>query len=343
MILPLIAFFSAISSTIPIRSIDSATARKALLRARIAASPAVVDDWQVLGPIAGDTAIVLRQGTEVARLPWDPGMEAATATATVLPDLADSGWTDRLRRWSAPPTGISLQAGVLSAISPGTNPIAFQALQADARVGWKDWVSVGAGARLERVLSTPPIAIPLGDSIVLPVVDWTVSACGPVVCLEGRTRTLPIGAESWLQQRLSDNLTARREGDFWRASADSAFKGSWESKIVAHFGYLEYSLSRCPGLWKGSLQSLGLKGSQPAGASWGAGALWTSGLMATWVELGVSDLPLPWLRVRKQPIAWSPVQARMEWRSFRQFFASLQTTLTIPDPFPFSRPRSNPP
>ncbi|MBK9579888.1 MAG: hypothetical protein IPK50_16950 [Fibrobacterota bacterium] len=338
MIFPLLALFSALPSTMPIRSIDSATARTALVRAGVSVSPAPVDDWQVLGPLPGDSAVILRQGTEVARIAWDPRLESSSQST--LPRMDDSGWSSRLRRWSAPPTGIRISAGALSAVATGSNPIVMNTVDADMRVGWRNWVSVGAGARIERLLSTPPIAVPLGDSIVVPVMDWTISACGPGVCLEGRTRTLPVGAESWLQPRLSDDLVARRRGDFWRTSADSAFEGSWETRVVAHAGYLHYSWSRCPGLWNGSLQTLGLRGSQTNGVSWGAGAIWTVERLASWVELGFPDFALPLPRIRKRPIAWCPVSARLEWRSFRQFSASLQTTLSFPDPFPFSQPGS---
>lgn len=341
MIFPLLALFSALPSSMPIRSIDSATARKALVRAGAVVSPAPVDDWQVLGPLPGDSAVVLRQGTEVARIAWVPQFENSAQSMPLR--LDDQDWSARLLRWSAPPTGIHITAGALSGVATGSNPIIFNILDADMRVGWRNWVSLGAGARIERLLSTPPIAIPLGDSIVVPVMDWTVSACGPGVCLEGRTRTLPVGAESWLQPRLSDNLFTRREGDFWRTSADSAFGGSWETRVVAHFGYLQYIWSRCPGLWNGSLQSFGLRGSQTHGVSWGAGAIWTEERMASWVELGSPELSLPLPRIRKRSIAWCPVSARMEWRSFRQFSASVQTTLSIPDPFPFSQPGSTSP
>lgn len=323
-------------SAFPIRSIDSGTVHKALVRAGVRVSPAPVDDWQVMGPVSGDTAVVFRQGTEVARIPWNPSLEANSSLVSKSPE--DSLWVPRFRKWAAPPKGGRLALGFSSGIATGTSPIAMATVDADLKMGWKDLGSIGAGARVERLLATPPIAVPLGDSIVPLVVDWTFSVCGPVVCLEERTRTLPIGAETWLQPRLSDDLAARRDGSFWKASADSAFGGSWETRLVGHLGILEYSWSRCPGLWNGALQSLGLKGASPNGVAWGAGAIWTRERMATWVELGVAELPLPLARIRKQSIAWSPIQARLDWRSFRQFSASLRTTISFPDPFPFSQP-----
>ncbi|HOX52854.1 MAG TPA: hypothetical protein PKY05_15325, partial [Fibrobacteria bacterium] len=313
MIFPLLAVLAATPPSMPLRSIDSTLARKVLEGAGSAVSPAPVDDWQVLGPLPGDTAVILRQGTEVVRIRWDSRLDASTTP--LVPNLADSGWGSTLRRWTDPSTGIRLSSGLATAVSPGSSPIVATHLDADFRTGWRGWVSVGANVRMEQLLSTPPIAIPLGDSIVRPVVDWGLSACGPGICLEGRTRTLPVGVESWLQPRLSDHLVARREGEFWESTADSAFPGAWETKLLAHLGAVHYSYSICPGLWKGAIQSLGLRSSQDAGASWGGGLLWTRERLASWVELGFSDIPLPLLRVRRRSIGWSPVRARLEWRT----------------------------
>lgn len=309
--------------------VDSSVVGKVLAANSLAVPRSPVDDWMVVGPLA-DSAIILRQGTEVARVPWDRRLEADRSSAAPVSGPFDA---TLLSRWMAPRRGLEISSGFWQGISPGTNPFAALYTESRFQKGLGEWVTLGGMGRLDRVTASPPIAVPLGDSIIPLVWEWGASVCGPVVCLERWTRTLPIGSETWLQHRFSDNLSRREPGDFWVASGDSGYKPSASYRAIARMGNLEYSVEVCQALWSGSLQSLGWH-QQSGAVAWGTGFLWTRERMVSWGELGISDRTLPLVRVRGQELHWSPLLFRLDWRNFRQFSIGLRTSVKIPDPTP---------
>ena len=161
-----------------------------------------------------------------------------------------------------------------------------------------------------------------------------MAVCGPGLCLEMEHHALPVGSHSWRQVGLDSLLRLGEPGSFWKVSGDSSFSGAWERRLVAHVGVLEYRLSACPGLWAGSVQSLGLRDLPAGWASFGVGETWTSYSAATWLEFALG--PAVWRLPRFGGLPWSlevePIRLRLDYRDFNQFALTLQATASFPDP-----------
>jgi|GEM_PF-1586464 hypothetical protein len=335
-ILCLAASFLLPAAPEPVR-LDSTKARSLL--ASVGATEIVprTADWTLVGPV-GDSAVLLAQGTEFARVPWTDIDSAPSKQAR-----SDSGWStwegfrptvDNLRRWTVPPSGLAARMGASTADSPGSFPTTEWYTGVEGMYGWRGWLGAGMGVRWDQMEQTPRVFHLLGDSAMPGAWSWTGTVCGPGICLELERHALPIGSQSWRQPRLDSLLGEMKPGEFWRVTGDSSYPGAWERRLVAHFGSLEYRLSTCPGLWSGSLQSLGLRDLPAGWASFGLGETWTSSAAASWLELAVGPagihLPrwggLPWV------FEVEPVRLRLDYRTLSQFSLSLQATVSIPDP-----------
>ena len=337
MILPLCLAVSSLAAHPEPVHIDSSRVRGLLATGSRGGSVPLSDDWSLIGPV-GDSAILLSEGTEFARVPWSNG--SSSASAATSPDSNATGWdglrptVENLRRWTVPPSGIAVRLGASTSTSPGTFQTTEWTTGFEGRYGWKGWASAGLGARWDRMEQTPRVFRLMGDSSMPGAWSWTLSACGPGLCLEMERHALPIGSHAWRQRGLDSLLRSGQPGSFWKVSGDSTFSGAWERRLVAHFGVLEYRLSTCPGLWSGTVQSLGLRDLPAGWASFGAGETWTSYLAATWLELALGPatcrLPrfggLPWA------LDLEPLRLRLDYRDFHQFSLSLQATVSLPDP-----------
>ena len=295
------------------------------------------DDWSVLGPV-GDSAVLLVQGTEFAKVPWSDGFASSAISRRAV--SSGSEWdgfcptTENLRRWTAPPSGFAARLGATTSNSPGTFPTTEWFTGAEGRYGWEGWVSAGLGARWDRLKQTPRVFHLVGDSSLPSAWSWMMSVCGPGLCLEMEHHALPVGSHSWRQPGLDSLLRFRQPGSFWKVSGDSTYFGAWERRLVAHIGVLEYRVSACPGLWSGSVQSLGLRDLPAGWTSFGAGETWTSYGAATWLEfaLGPAAYRLPRLGGLPWSLEVEPVRVRLDYRDFHQFCLSVQATASIPDP-----------
>jgi len=337
MILPLcLAVLLPAAHPEPLR-IDSSTARQLLSTQGLDRGMPSTAEWSMIGPV-GDSAILLSDGTEFARVPWSPGSDASPSAGQ-----SDTGWKSfdgfrptiaNLRTWIVPPSGFALRLGASTSATPATFPTTQWYTGFEGRFGWQGWVSAGLGARFDQLVQTPRVFRLLGDSSVPSAWSWTFSVCGPVVCLETEQHPLPAGSHAWRQPGLDSLLHHRKQGNFWTASGDSTYSGTWERRLVARFGVLEYRVASCPGLWAGTVQSLGLR-DLPAGfTSFGAGVSWTRDRAATWLEFAAG--PAAWRLPRFGAMPWSvelePVRLRLDYRDIHEFFVSLQTTISIPDP-----------
>jgi len=328
------SILSAAPEPVPL---DSARARSLVESVDSAAILPRTADWTLIGPV-GDSAILLARGTEFARVPW---IEVDSTSAK--PEGTDSSWStweglrpsvEHLRRWTVPPSGFAANLGVSTAASPGSFPTTEWYTGIEGGYGWKGWLSADMGLRWDRMEQMPRVFHLMGDSTMPGAWSWTGAVCGPVVCLELERHALPIGTQSWRQSNLDSLLGGRVPGDFWKVTGDSAYSAAWERRLVARFGSLEYRLSACPGLWSGSLQSLGLRDLPAGWASFGLGETWTSQAAATWLELAVGP---PGFRMpRWGGLPWSmeiqPLQVRLDYRSLSQFSLSVQAAVSIPDP-----------
>jgi len=337
MIIPLCLAALALAAHPEPVHIDSSRVRNLLDGRSSGQTPPLSDAWSLIGPL-GDSAILLCEGTEFAVVPWSAGL-ATTSNPTGV-DSNGIGWdgfrptVENLRRWTVPPSGLAARLGVSTATAPGTFPTTAWTTGFEGRYGWKGWVSAGLGARWDRMEQTPRVFRLMGDSSMPSAWSWTLSACGPVVCLEMERHTLPVGSHAWRQRGLDSLLRNVQPGSFWTVSGDSTYSGAWERRLVAHFGVLEYRLSACPGLWSGTVQSIGLRDLHTQWASFGAGETWTSRAAATWLEFAVG--PASWRLPRFGGLPWAlelePLRLRLDYREFHQFSLSLQATASIPDP-----------
>jgi hypothetical protein len=317
--------------------LDSARARSLVAAVDSTAILPRTADWTLIGPV-GDSAILLAQGTEFVRVPWTD----VDSTLAKTPGT-DSGWStwegfrpsvEHLRRWTVPPSGVAATLGASTAASPNSFPTTEWTTGVEGGYGWKGWLGAEMGLRWDRMEQTPRVFHLMGDSSMPAAWSWMGGICGPGVCLELERHALPIGTQSWRQSGLDSLLRERMPGPFWKVTGDSSYSGAWERRLVAHFGSLEYRLSACPGLWSGSLQSLGLRDLPAGWARFGLGETWTSQAAASWLELAIRPpgfhLPrwggLPWT------IELEPVQVRLDYRSLSQFSLSVQAAVSIPDP-----------
>ncbi|HXP90453.1 MAG TPA: hypothetical protein VN931_05950 [Fibrobacteria bacterium] len=317
--------------------LDSARARQLVGTMDSTEVLPLTTDWTVIGPV-GDSAILLARGTEFARVPWTDIDSTPPKGAN-----SDPGWStwdgfrpdvEHLRRWTAPPSGFAVRLGASTAASPGSFPTTEWTTGVEAGYAWKGWVGADMGIRWDRMEQTPRVFHLMRDSSLPGAWSWLGAICGPGVCLELERHALPIGSQSWRQSQLDSLLEGMKPGSFWKVTGDSSYSGAWERRLVAHFGSLEYRLSACPGLWSGSLQSLGLKDLPAGWATFGLGETWTSYSAASWLELAIGPpafhLPrwggLPW------SVVIEPVRVRLDYRTLSQFSLSLQATVSIPDP-----------
>lgn len=320
----------------PVR-IDSSRVRGLLEARDPARAVPAFDDWSLVGPV-GDSAVLLVQGTEFARVPWSDDLVSGSSSPRA--DSSRTAWggfrptPEDLRRWTAPPSGFAARLGFSTAEALGTFPATEWYTGLEGRYGWKGWASAGLGARWDRFEQTPRVFHLVGDSSLPGAWSWTLSACGPGLCLEMERHALPVGSHSWRQAGLDSLLRSRQPGSFWTVSGDSAFSGAWERRLVAHFGVLEYRISSCPGLWDGVVQSLGLRDLPAGWAFFGVGEAWTSHAAATWLELGLE--PASFRLPRAGGFPWAlelePLRVRLDYRDRHQFSLALQATASIPDP-----------
>jgi hypothetical protein len=317
--------------------LDSARARILVAAVDSTEPLPLTADWSLIGPV-GDSAILLARGTEFARVPWTdvdsaPAMQAGS----------DPGWStwegfrptaENLRRWTVPPSGLAVGLGASTAASPGSFPTTEWYTGVKGGYAWRGWLGADMGIRWDRMEQMPRVFHLMRDSTMPGAWSWMGAVCGPGICLELERHALPIGSQSWRQSGLDSLLAGMKPGAFWKVTGDSSYSGAWERRLVAHFGSLEYRISTCPGLWSGSLQSLGLRDLPAGWASFGLGETWTSYEAASWLELAIGPpafrLPrwggLPW------SIELEPVRVRLDYRTLSQFSLSVQSTVSIPDP-----------
>lgn len=291
-------------------------------------------DWLV--ERSGDSAVLIAQGREQGKVPWSDDLAADTARRDWPPrlDLSRLGLED-LRRWTAPPSGMVLRAGGGSGMSSGTTAITLASFDGEIRGGWNGWVSGGGGVRWTNILWSPSTTVATGEASSRSSWDGMLSLCGPVLCVEFERHSLPVGPDTWMQSDLDTLLASGRTGRFWKLPSDSSFDGAWERRLVARLGALEYRLRACPGLWKGTIQSLGLNDVPAGPMGWGAGVTWTRAAAATWFELASGEvrgrIPLP--AHRSSMVEFEPVRLRVDFASLSRLSVSLRTALMFSDPF----------
>ena len=187
------------------------------------ALPAALADPQHLVDTAGPDALLLAVAGALAWLVWSWGAVGLLLTAaSALP-----GWTGALagllvravvpaaaRRAAAVAVGLSVTAGVASALPPPTPPLATASASTPAAPAvLPDWPVSGTGAALDWPAGT---TTPPGDSA-----DWPTAAAGEHVVVRGDC--LWDVARDWLTAQgrpARDADVAAAVTDWWQANAE---------------------------------------------------------------------------------------------------------------------------
>ncbi len=334
MILPLaglVAFLFAAPTPTPVL-LDSSQVR-ALLGSAIFPRTA---DWTLVGPV-GDSAVLLSDGTEWARVTWS---QAAALTRTKesgvseparfrKPDLA------ALLEWGRVPSGGSLAVGMENARGRRSTSVLSWWTGVEYRHAIGRNLSLGGGLGWDGLLFGPDLEPLSGDSTLPSGLAASLGACVPFACFDLVRHPHPFPAPVWFQTSLDSLVRARSGGEFWSYTDLGVYDPAWESRLTLHLGPLEYRASWCPGLWNGAFQSLGLW-DLPAGVlRFGMGLEWIADRAASRLQIGFAPIGRTVRTPASAPLRFEiePPVLSFAFRSASEFQLSLRTGLHFADPF----------
>jgi hypothetical protein len=293
-------------------------------------------DWSLVGPV-GDSAILLADGTEWARISWSQA--AWIQRREPIADL--QGWSRfrptsaNILAWGEVPSGGEVSTG----IENGRGRNSTSLLTWRSGVGYMHRLgrnlSIGGGLGREKVLFSPYLWRLTGDSGLSSGVAANLRGCAPFVCLELLRHPTLVPPESWLQPRLDSLIQLRLAGDFWSYTDTGAYSAAWERRIALRVGVFSYQASWCPRLWNGAYQRIGVW-NLPAGVlRFGMGLDWTEDRAASRVQVGFA--PMAW--TVKTPgskglrMEFVPPDVSLAFRRATEFQLSLRTGIRFAEPF----------
>jgi len=240
----------------------------------------------------GDTVVLLRDGTESARLDsarWNGARRSreAVAPAPVLafaaPRVAD------LLSWTRPPGGLEAGWSFASTRSEHSTSVGRQDFALALDLPWKDWVSAGVQGGFGRTYTVYAIdaVSPRPGRVWWPW--WGVRACVRSLCWEARTSAHPLPAEVWTESKIDSLVGSRENGDLvrrWKGNP-SRLADNWQQSLSARLGVLSWKGTWDPEGWRGTSQEVRLDPLPAGPLEWGllagrdAEAAWTGLVLAT--------------------------------------------------------------
>lgn len=326
---------SASPTPIPL-PLDSAQVRSLLAGAESDPAPPRTADWSLVGPV-GDSAILLADGTEWARLPWGQ----AARVARGIPERGPEGWSrlrpdrENLLRWGETPSGGEAGTG----IENGRGLYSTSLLTWRYGIGYMHRfgrnLSVGGRLGWEKVLFSPYLWRLTGDSGLSSGATASLRGCAPFVCLELLRHPTAIPSETWLQPRLDSLIQLRYAGRLWSYTDTGAYEAAWERRVALRMGVFAYQASWCPRLWNGAYQRLGVWDLPAGPLRFGMGIEWTADRAASRVQIGFA--PVPW--TVKTPgsdgirLEFLPPDFTLAFRRATEFQLTLRTGIRFDEPF----------
>jgi hypothetical protein len=334
-VMALLSLLSSVDLPAP-RKVDSSVVRRILSSSTEDPSLPRTADWTLVGPV-GDSAVLLSDGTEWRRIPWNNAVASMAAPRT----STASGWGDlvpttgHLLEWGEPVTGGSFAIALGN--GHGRSSTSLFDWTGKARYDHKvnEWLALSGGISFGQILFAPRLRPITGDSIRPAGFGFQAGACGPFACFEMERHSMPLLDHSWLQPHLDSLIEYRHKGEFWTAAVDSPFVPVWEQRLVLHLGVLEYRARWCSDLWAGPFQSLGIW-NLPAGAlRFGTGLEWSRQRAA--VRAALSIAPVAWtLRAPGTDgvaLFLEPLSISVGFRSMGEFQLTASTSVRFADPF----------
>lgn len=279
-----------------------------LLRTLVAAVPVELDAGQVrdlgfagarsarwtalFADSTGDTLLVLRDGTEFARIDsarWNEVQRVRSAAAP--PSLAAIRMPreEELRAWTRPRNGLQARWSLAGSRSKSSTPIGRQEVAFSLDVPWNDWVSAGLSGGTSRTYTSYAIdtVSPHPGRVWWPW--WGFQACVRSVCWEVRTSDHPLPPEVWTETKIDSLLPSRDDGDLVRRwSGDpSRLEDNWQQSLSVRLGVLSWKGTWDPQGWRGTSQEAQIAPLPAGPLEWGllvgadAEAAWTGFLVAT--------------------------------------------------------------
>jgi hypothetical protein len=340
--LALLSILSSVDIPAP-RKVDSSLVRQILSSSLDGVSVPATTDWTLVGPV-GDSAVLLADGTEWRRVPWN----SLVATLVAPEGPKASGWVNlaptigHFLAWGAPVTGGAVSAELGNGHGRSSSSLLNWSVAAQYRHAPSRWIALLGGISYDQTLFAPRLRAITGDSLRPVGMGLQLGVCGPFACFEVQRHPLPLLEQTWLQPHLDSLTEFRQPGDFWTVSQDSGFTAAWEQRVVLHLGVLEYRASWCPELWKGSFQSVGAWDMHAGFLRFGTGLEWTPHRAGVRAALAVA--PLVWtLRTPGSSgikLFLEPLSVSIGFRGLSDFQANVRSTIRFADPF--SSPTSPP-
>ena len=292
--------------------------------------------WQALPPDSSRQAVLLRDGTEAARLDtlqwarllaWrrdsavEPPMERPLASLS--PTLAD--W----RRWSAPPAGGTVFAAWSAAQSYESQRWTTNRFGLAWQQSIGSLASLGGGLRWSQDIS------PLQGMDNALAMEASAKVCAPVVCYEARQANSSMPEAALFQNHLDSLVLRHRKGDLIEHFAKNADPSGWSHEFSARLGVLQWRGTLAPGSWSGLMQEVRVHDLPAGPVRWGLSLAWAGDEMLSGFSLSARPWQLTSWSVagRRQRLSWEPVRMDVLWAHPTQARVALASSLHFSDPF----------
>lgn len=240
----------------------------------------------------GDTTLLLRDGTEHARLDsarWNGARRSRAAIVSAplrgvgIPRAAD------LLAWTRPPSGFEAQWSFGSSRSEHSTSVGRQDIALTLDLPWKDWVSAGVMGGFGRTYTVFALDTVSSHPGRVWWPWWGLRACVRSLCWEARTSAQPLPPELWTESKMDSLAGSRENGDLarrWRGDP-ARLADNWQQSLTARLGVVSWKGTWDAEGWRGVSQEARLAPLPAGPLEWGllAGrdveATWTGIVLAT--------------------------------------------------------------